>query len=44
MLAEANGCRVADSLDDDGLATGSTVSAVTSLVAELATGVRAAGS
>lgn len=34
---------VADSLDDDGLATGSTVSAVTSLVAELATGVRAAG-
>ncbi len=34
---------VANSLDDDGLATGSTVSAVTSLVAELATGVRAAG-
>lgn len=34
---------VADSLDDDGLATGSTVSAVTSLVAELAAGVRAAG-
>ena len=34
---------VADSLDDDGLATGSTISAVTSLVAELATGVRAAG-
>lgn len=34
---------VADSLDDEGLATGSTVSAVTSLVAELATGVRAAG-
>ncbi len=35
---------VANSLDDEGLATGSTVSAVTSLVAELATGVRAAGS
>ena len=34
---------VADSLDDNGLATGSTVSAVTSLVAELAGGVRAAG-
>ena len=34
---------VANSLDDDGLATGSTVSAVTSLVAELAGGVRAAG-
>ncbi len=34
---------VADSLDDEGLATGSTVSAVTSLVAELAVGVRAAG-
>jgi len=34
---------VADSLDDEGLATGSTISAVTSLVAELATGVRAAG-
>ena len=34
---------VADSLDDNGLATGSTVSAVTSLVAELAVGVRAAG-
>ena len=34
---------VADSLDDDGLATGSTISAVTSLVAELASGVRAAG-
>jgi tryptophan synthase alpha chain len=34
---------VADSLDDDGLATGSTISTVTSLVAELAAGVRAAG-